>query len=71
MKKLLVMVMLLAGLASAYCSNGTKVSQNYVGGHIEATYDFYGEGTLTFSFRSGQNIPFTMRYDFWTGQVCD
>ena len=65
-----VLFLLLASPASAFCEFGNQVSQNVVGNHIEVTYDFGQGRLLIFNFPWGTMIPGSIRYDFWTGHVC-
>lgn len=70
MKKILGIILLSTALTFAYCEHGTKVKQEYEGGHIMALYDFGQGRIIQFNFPSGASIPYSIRYDFWKGEVC-
>jgi hypothetical protein len=70
MKKALITLLISVALASAYCERGSQIEQGYEGGHKFGLYDF-GQGRfLKFNFPSGASVPYSIRYDFWKGEVC-
>lgn len=70
MKKIACIILLVTACAFAYCEHGTKINQEYEGGHISALYDFGQGRILQFNFPQGASIPWNIRYDFWKGEVC-
>lgn len=68
MKKLALMVALMAAMSFGYCDYGSLKHCTISGGHYEGVYYFYGRGYRTFTF-SGW-CPYSVQYDFWTGRVC-
>jgi hypothetical protein len=67
MKKVTIILLLLAVCASAYCEAITRQKVTWVQGHQEATYCGSG-GCLT--FMGGYSMPFTLRWDFYKGKRC-
>lgn len=67
MKKVLLIVAMIAVVASAYCEFGSLQTCGIVGGHYEGVYRF-NNGYRTFTFRSW--CPSTLKYDFWEGHIC-
>ncbi len=72
MKKMLIVFTLLMAAASSYafCEYGNKVKEYYEGNHKVAVYDFGQMRLLKFNIPSGMMAPYTIRYDFWQGEVC-
>lgn len=68
MKKLLLIVALLAASSFGFCEFGSLKYCEIVGGHYEGTYYFSGHGHRTFTFRGW--CPSSIQYDFWAGRVC-
>jgi len=66
-KKVTIILLLLAVCASAYCEAITRQKVTWVQGHQEATYCGSG-GCLT--FMGGYSMPFTLRWDFYKGKRC-
>lgn len=70
MKKILVIMALAVSISMGYCEIGHQIDQGYEGGHKFGLYDF-GQGRfLKFNFPNGANAPYSIRYDFWKGEVC-
>lgn len=70
MKKIIGLILITVALSFGYCEYGHKISEEYVGGHKEAVYDFGQGRILSWSFPMGASIPYQMRYDFYKGTVC-
>lgn len=73
MKKIITLLIFTVTFACAYCEYGTRRDWYFVGGHIEAIYNF-GQGRM-FKIGCGTSFdsnrcPYSLRYDFWTGEFC-
>ena len=69
-EKIIIAIAATITLASAYCEHGTKIHEEYEGGHKVALYDFGQGRILKFNFPSRASTPYSIRYDFWKGSVC-
>lgn len=70
MKRIICALLLATSLTFAYCEHGTKINESWEGGHKSVLYDFGQGRILQFNFPSGATIPWSIRYDFWKGEVC-
>jgi len=67
MKKSILMLLIAAVCASAYCETISRRSVVWVQGHQESTYCGSG-GCITFT--GGYELPYSIGWDFYKGQRC-
>jgi len=73
MKKIIIAIALATVVSQAYCESGTQIDKEWVTGipgSYLVTYNFGGGRILQFKFKSNNNIPYTLRYDFNSMEVC-
>ena len=70
MKKMFCLVVVLCGMANAYCEYGSKQNQEFVQGGYYVTYAFSNGKTIGVKYGYGETIPYSIRFDFTSMEMC-
>lgn len=70
MKKFVVAIVLMCGMANAYCEYGSRQNQEMVQGGYYVTYSFSNGKTIGVKYAYGESIPWSIRFDFNSMEMC-
>lgn len=72
MRHIIWLMLGIAAYCAAYCEYGTRQKIYWNGGHQEAVYKFNSGKSFVLVCRGNayDSCPYTIRYDFWTGEFC-
>lgn len=70
MRKLFCLIVVLCGIANAYCEYGSKQNQEFVQGGYYVTYSFSNGKTIGVKYLYNEMIPYSIRFDFNSMEMC-
>ena len=70
MRKIAMLIVLACGIASAYCEFGYKHNQEGVQGGYYVTYSFNNGKTIGVKYTYSDIIPYSIRFDFNSMEIC-
>ena len=70
MKKIILATLFALTMSNAYCENGSQIHKEMINGGYLVAYEFGQGRILQFRFGYNSNIPYSIRYDFYTMEIC-
>lgn len=70
MKKMFFIIIMISGIANAYCEYGIKQNERNVQGGYYVTYRFNSGKSVGIKYSYNEIIPFSINFDFYSMEMC-
>ncbi len=70
MNKTIIAILATAALAFGFCGYYSKVADYWEGGHRACVYSD-GTTRIQLNVSGSEMCPWSIRYDAWTGRICE